>query len=94
MTDPTYGDHRYRGALKFSDHDTYKGFSVEQIPPSRAKAGVGPYRVIFKGKEIFRSEYAGDCKRHVEALVAAYRETTKEFISEWKLPAFPEKDET
>lgn len=93
MTDFDHGDHRYRGLITFTDHDTYKGFVIEQAPPKPGKLGVGPYRVMFRGKEIFRAEYSGDCKRHVEKIVESYRKLTLDYIAEWRLPGFPRSDE-
>lgn len=93
MTDPKNGEHRYRGLIKFTGHDTYKGFSVEQISTAKRKGGIGPYRVLFQGKEIFRAKFAGDCKRHVEEIVSDYGSVTNKFVSKWKLPKFPNKTE-
>lgn len=54
-------DHRYRkdvNSIDFDDRNSYKSFEIERVQPYPIqKGGEGPYRVKFKGEEIFRSQY-------------------------------------
>jgi len=92
MTKRSRYDHRYRGLLTFQQNDTYKGFKIERSSKQQ-KAGEGPYRVMFAGKDIYQSKYNGDCKYHVEEIVEAYRKLTIAFTKKWKLARFPKPSE-
>ncbi len=89
--------HRYSGNLMFDWGNTIGEFYVEQCEPKPAKAGIGPYCVIYKSKGVRREKFHGECKYWLENLVNDHREVARqirklqtEFVEKWQLPDFPE----
>lgn len=51
-----------RRLIKLERNKSFKGFEIEQADPSIKELGIGPYRLTYMGKEIFRARRHSECR--------------------------------
>lgn len=85
---------KHERSLKFTENDNrFGGFRIEALGVSEEKRTHDPYIVVFRGKEIFRSNYHSKCKYKIEEIVWDFRDKSEEFCKQWNLQVLPEKDD-
>ena len=89
---------RQRRLIKLRRNSEYRNFSIEQTNPHLKKLGIGPYRLVYKTKQIKLLQHHGDCRNYLEVIVRAHRELIqemsklrKDFCKKFNLPEFPER---